>query len=180
MTLRFITGNAAKFVEAKSVIPELEQMDLDLDEIQAIDPRVVIEHKLNQAVQNQEGSFVIEDNSLFLKCLNGLPGPLIKWFLKTVGNEGLVKMASTFGDDTAEARVVVGYRSENGEINYFEGIMTGKIVEPRGTNGFGWDPVFQPDGETKTYGEMTLEEKNVTSCRKTAFQKLKEYIDLSK
>lgn len=177
MALTFITGNSAKFTEAKSVIPELEQIDLDLDEIQAIDPKIVIEHKLNQAIKSQLGSFVVEDNSLFLGCLNGLPGPLIKWFLKTVGNEGLVKIATALGNNKAEAKVVVGYRPEKGDIQFFEGSVTGRIVEPRGTNGFGWDPIFQPDGETKTYGEMTLEEKNVTSCRKIAFLKLKDFID---
>jgi non-canonical purine NTP pyrophosphatase (RdgB/HAM1 family) len=176
MKLLFVTGNEEKFKEAKQVIPELEQLNLDLDEIQAIDPKVVIEHKLKQAIQTQKGNLIVEDNSLFLNSLNGLPGPLIKWFLKTIGNEGLVKISQAMNNDLAEAKVVIGYQSEDGKVEYFEGYIKGKIVEPRGENGFGWDPIFQPDNETKTFGEMTLEEKSKISMRRIAFQKLKDYL----
>ncbi len=176
MSLLFVTGNKGKFDEAKSIISDLEQLDLDLIEIQSVDSKEVITHKLHEAKAKTSGSFVVEDNSLSLEALNGLPGPLIKWFLKKIGNEGLVKIVEDFGNNKAEATVVIGYLSEQGEISFFEGSIQGTIVSPRGDNGFGWDPIFLPDGETKTFGEMVTEEKNKMSMRKIAFQKLKEAI----
>ena len=179
MKLLFVTGNEGKFREAKQLIPELEQLNIDLDEIQEVDPKVIIEHKLKQAIQIQKGNLIVDDNSLSLDCLNGLPGTLIKWFLKTIGNEGLVKISQAMNNSFAEVKLVVGYQSEEGKVEYFEGTVKGRIVEPRGENGFGWDPIFQPDGETKTYAEMTLEEKNKISVRKIAFQKLKNYLQVN-
>lgn len=95
--------------------------------------------------------------------------------MKTIGNDGLVKMANVFGND-AEARTWIGY-IENGKVEFFEGVIRGKIVEARGENGFGWDAIFQPEGYEKTFAEMTMEEKNESSMRKMAFQKLKNYLD---
>ena len=69
----------------------MEQSDIDLTEIQSVDPKEIIEHKLNEAKKHMKGNLVVEDTSLYFEALNGLPGPLIKWFLKTVGNEGLAK-----------------------------------------------------------------------------------------
>lgn len=157
MKLTFITGNKGKFEEAKAIIPDLEQSDIDLVEIQSIDSKEVITHKLHDAKKIVEGNFVVEDNSLYLEALNGLPGPLIKWFLKTVGNDGLYKLAESFNNFNASARVVIGLSKEDGTTEFFEGEIKGKIVKPRGNNGFGWDPIFEIEGTGKTFAEMTIE-----------------------
>lgn len=175
MNLYFITGNKSKFEEVTAVLPEVKQLDLDLPEIQSLDSLEVIAEKLKVAMKSQEGEFIVEDNSLVLNGMNGLPGPLIKWFLKSIGNEGLLKLANTFGKE-AEAKVIIGYASGNGNVEYFEGVVKGTIVEPRGNKGFGWDPIFLPAGEIKTYGEMELEEKNRFSSRRIAVEKLKKYL----
>lgn len=57
----------------------------------------------------------------------------------------------------------------------FQGKTLGKIVEPRGSRDFGWDPCFQPEGYDKTYAEMPKEEKNKISHRSKALDKLKTY-----
>lgn len=178
MKLIFITGNKGKFEEAKAIIPDLEQMDVDLVEIQSIDSKEVINHKLIEARNSVTDDFVVEDNSLYIEALNGLPGPLIKWFLKTIGNDGLFKLATSYNNCDALARVVVGLSKSDGSINFFEGEIRGKIVSPRGENGFGWDPIFEIEGTGKTFAEMTAEEKNKISMRKIAFQKLKEYLEI--
>ena len=59
----------------------------------------------------------------------------------------------------------------------FEGFCEGEIVRPRGDNGFGWDPVFQPDGHDQTFAEMPEEIKNEISHRKRALTAFKEFID---
>lgn len=172
----FITGNANKFAEVKSMLPKVEQLDIDLPEIQEIDAKEIIKAKLEAAYQHAEGEFIVEDTSLYLDGLGGLPGPLIKWFLKTIGNDGLVKLSQSFGNDGAEAKTIIGYARNRDEIYFFEGIVKGKIVEARGKLGFGWDPIFLPDGHSKTFAEMEGEEKNLVSMRRIAVNKLADFL----
>ena len=176
MSLYFITGNKSKFEEVKSILGDVEQLDLDLPEIQEIDAHEIIRNKLEVARTHQQGAFIVEDTSLYFIALNGLPGPLIKWFLKTVGNEGLFKMAESLGDFGAEARTIVGYSDGSGEVKFAEGIVKGKIVSPRGETNFGWDPIFQPEGYEQTFAEMSQEEKNKISMRRLALEKLQEFL----
>ena len=173
MTLYFITGNKGKLAEVQAVLPDVEALDIDLPEIQSLDAHEIIKAKLLEAQKHQTGEFIVEDNSLYLEGIRGLPGPLIKWFLKTVGNDGLYKMAEAFGNFNAEAKVVIGYSNSAGEISFFEGNTKGTIVPARGSEGFGWDPIFQPEGYGNTFGEMGVEEKNKFSMRRIAVEKLK-------
>ena len=172
--LFFITGNAGKFREAQTFIPEIKQLDLDLAEIQSLDAHEIIKHKLAEAQKHRKGRFVVEDVSVYIDGMNGLPGPLIKWFTKSVGYEGLAKLAKVFGNK-ASAKCIIGY-FDGKNTEFFEGEVKGKIVEPRGSGGFGWDKNFVPDGYKKTFGEMALEEKNKISMRKIAFEKLSGYL----
>lgn len=175
----FITGNENKFSEAKKILPVIEQLEIDLPEVQGIDSRLIIEAKLLAASEHHSGAFVVEDTSLELECLNGLPGPLIKWFEKKIGNDGLVDIAKRFGNPKVVARTVIGFKS-GGDIRYFEGSLEGQIVESRGDQDFGWGPIFQPSGFKKTFGELSREEKNSISMRKVAFEQLKRYLSRKK
>lgn len=174
--LYFITGNKSKFEEVANILPGIEQLDIDLPEIQETDQKKIIEAKLLEAAKQHNGEFIVEDTGLFFDCLNGLPGPLIKWFEKTIGNLGLADIADKFNNNQAEARTMIGYY-KNGQISYFEGKITGQIVQPRGETNFGWDPIFQPEGYDKTFAEMSREEKNKISMRKLALDKLKEALE---
>lgn len=177
MKLYFLTGNKNKFEEAKAILRDIEQLDLDLPEIQEIDAKEIIKAKLQEAFNHKKGEFLIEDTSLYLDCLNGLPGPLVKWFLKTIGNEGLFNIAEKLGNLKAEAKTIVGFAKNRDEIYFFEGVVKGEIVSPRGDNGFGWDKIFEPEGFSKTFAEMSLEEKNAISMRRIALNKLKEFLN---
>lgn len=176
MNLYFITGNPSKFKEVRSILSEVKQLEIDLPEIQALDAKEVIGAKLIEALKHRKGEFIVEDTSLYLDCLNGLPGPLTKWFLKTIGNEGLYNTAKKFGNNKAEAKTLIGYAKNKKEIKFFEGIIKGEIVEPKGDYGFGWDPIFKPKGFSKTFAEMRPEEKNKLSMRRTALNNLKKFI----
>ncbi|TAN58553.1 non-canonical purine NTP pyrophosphatase [Patescibacteria group bacterium] len=169
--LYFITGNKNKFEEVRAIVGEVERLDIDLPEIQDIDPKNIIRAKLLEALKHREGEFIVEDTSLYLDCLNGLPGPLIKWFIKTIGNIGLADIAEKAGNNKAEAKTIIGYAKSRDEIYFFEGSVLGKIVAPRGDSDFGWDPIFQPDGYDKTFAQMSKEEKNKISMRKIAAEK---------
>jgi inosine triphosphate pyrophosphatase len=177
MALKFITGNKNKFEEVKLIIPEIEQLNIDLPEIQELDPKKIIEHKLLNASQHHSGEYIVEDVSLNLECFNyKFPGPLIKWLLKSIGNQGIADMVGQMGKDGVEATEIIGYISETGQISYFEGSVKGKVVSPKGDEGFGWSPIFLADGHTKTFGEMSREERNGISMRGMATRKLKEFL----
>jgi len=176
MSIYFITSSQHKFDEINAFVPELGRLDMDLPEIQEIDAKKIIRAKLAEALAHHAGEFIVEDTSLYLDCLKGLPGPLIKWFMKTIGKEGLWALAEKFGQDGAEARTTIGYARNHEEIFFFEGARRGRIVAPRGESNFGWDPVFLPEGSSKTQAEMTPEEKGRVSMRGEAARKLRDFL----
>jgi len=176
----FITGNKNKFEEISSVLSDIEQLDIDLPEIQELDPKEIIRKKLLEAFNHAQGEFIVEDTSLYFDCLKGLPGPMIKWFLQTIGNSGLAEIAEKLGNDRAEAKTMIGYAKNREEIYFFEGTIKGRIIKPRGETNFGWDPIFIPDGYDKSFAEMGREEKNKISMRRQAINKLAEFLQTHK
>jgi non-canonical purine NTP pyrophosphatase (RdgB/HAM1 family) len=173
--LYFITGNKNKLREVKAIIPEIEGLDISLNELQSLDPFEIVKHKLQEAQKHHDGNFIVDDSSLVVKCLNKLPGTLIKFFEESIGLEGIVKIAKLFGDTKAVAICIIGLRF-NEKIELFEGRVEGKVIDLKGENGFGWDKIFVPNGYAKTYAEMPLEEKNKISHRSLALDKLKEFL----
>jgi non-canonical purine NTP pyrophosphatase (RdgB/HAM1 family) len=179
MSLYFITGNKNKFFEVQQILPQIEQSNIDLSEIQHMDAHEVIRHKLLSAFQHARGEFIVEDTSLYIDGLRGLPGPLGKWFEKTVGYVEVYRWANSLGNTKAKALVLIGYAKSQDATHFFEGVLHGRVVSPRGTSGFGWDSIFQPDGSEKTLGEMGLEEKNTMSMRRQAVEALREFLQKS-
>lgn len=176
--ITFITGNKKKFAEAQAVFPGIKQRDIDLPEIQEIDPHAIIRAKLQAAFAHAEGEFIVEDTSLYFEGLGGLPGPLIKWFLQELAPSGLALLVQKLGNDRAVAKTVIGYAQSRDHVQFFEGAITGRIVAPRNDT-FGWDPIFLPDGHSKVFGEMAPEEKNEISMRRLALNKLKEFLEMN-
>ena len=178
--LYFITGNRTKFEEAKEILRDidLEQFDVDLPEIQEIDWLAVVKAKLEAALERHAGPFIVDDVSVRFEALNGLPGPLIKWFLKAMSLEEIHGMLEKLGNTAAEVSLLIGYAKNRDDIHFFEGVVRGKIVAPRGEY-FGWDPIFAPNGSQKTYAEMGREEKNKLSHRRLALDKLKEFLEVN-
>lgn len=175
-TIYFVTSSDDKFTEAKAILPQLERIEADLPEEQALDPHFVVSQKLTAARSCYKRPLIIEDTSLYLDGLNGFPGPLIKWMLKAVGNEGIYELCQSIKNRRAAAKTVIGYEDGSGTIKYFEGSVNGHIVAPSGNEGFGRDAIFQPDGLSETYAEMGDEFKPEFSMRTRAFNKLKEYL----
>lgn len=166
-----------KLIEARQILGiEIEQYQVDLNEIQAIEVKDVISHKAREGYQLVEAPILVEDTGLYLDAWNGLPGALAKWFLKSVGNVGILKMLQPFKNRAAQAKTWVGFW--NGEqFIYGRGEINGMIAfEERGENGFGWDFIFIPEGREKTFAEMTAPEKNAISMRREALEDLKKKI----
>lgn len=176
MELYFLTGNQNKLREVQEMLEqEVKQLDIDLPEMQELDSHKIIEAKMNEAIKHHKGRFIVEDTSLVFEGLNGLPGPLVKWFLTSIGIEGLHRMAKSSETMNATAITMVGYY-DGEKIQFIEGRTEGEIVSPAGETKFGWDPIFKPNGHDKTYAEMDAEEKNKISHRGKALRKLKELL----
>jgi len=111
--------------------------------------------------------------------LNGLPGPYIKWFLNKLKLDGLNTLLAGYDDKSGKAITIIAYKySKDTDIQLFVGETDGRIVLPRGNTSFGWDAIFETktkDGFVKTYGEMSLVEKNLISHRAKAFDKMKDF-----
>ena len=179
MKISIVTGNKYKLEEFHQILGEdieLEQLDIDLPEIQEIDAKAVIEAKLDEAIRHTDNLVIVEDTGLYFNAWNGLPGVLIKWFDKTVGNKGVVDMLDKFDDKSAYRLCTIGLAAKGKKPVFFQGEIKGTIIPPRGNCRFGWDPIFIPENHTKTFGEMSKEEKNTLSMRKIALEKLKQYL----
>ena len=107
-----------------------------------------------------------------------MPGPLIKWFLKGLGLEGMVDIAQKMKQSGALVETILGYPKASDEIHYFTGSLRGNIVPPRG-RAFGFDPIFEVENTSKTFAEMNKEEKNAISHRYQAFSKLKDFLQIT-
>ncbi|MDP2587579.1 MAG: non-canonical purine NTP pyrophosphatase [bacterium] len=174
--LTFVTGNKNKLAEVQAILGDVQQLDVEVHEIQELDPHAIIKHKLDEARHHSKAELIVEDTSLYCDGLKGLPGPFIKWFLKLLGPAGLAKLVIGTGNTRATAKSIVGYSSPSGEIEFFEGRITGTIVEPRGPDKFGWDPIFMPEGFCQTFAEMPQDQKNKISMRRQALDKLKTHL----
>ncbi len=179
MLIKFVTGNKHKLNEIADFFGpiEIQQVNIDLVEVQSLNAREIIGHKLAEARKQISGAIIVEDTSLYLECFGyKLPGPFIKWFLESIGPQGIANMVQKMGLSKAYAVTLFGYSSSQGKIDFFEGRAEGKIVNPIGDKDFGWGPIFLPDGQTKTYGQMERQEKYALSMRAIAAKKLKEFL----
>jgi non-canonical purine NTP pyrophosphatase (RdgB/HAM1 family) len=168
-----VTGNPGKIAEARLALGgDVETEVLDLPEIQSLDYVEVARAKAGEAWRRLGRPLVVEEAGLDLAALNGFPGPLVKWMLEAMGAEGIARTAAALGDLRATARCVLLYKDGDREI-VAEGRTEGTLVLPgRGTHGFGWDPVFLPDGSAFTFAELTGAEKDAVSHRGKAWREM--------
>lgn len=123
-----------------------------------------------------------DDTGLEVESLDGLPGVHSARFAgekkdSDANIEKLLLMLGPSQNRKARFRTVIALIIDNREF-LFEGTVNGRIIqERRGSEGFGYDPVFVPDGETRTFAEMPLDEKNLISHRARAFNKLRKFLE---
>ena len=183
--ITFITGNKKKLEEVSRILNDgddefpftLVNSKIDLPEIQG-EPMDIAREKCEVAVESASGPVIIEDTSLCFNALKSLPGPYIKWFLDKCGLDGLNSLLCGHEDKSAYAQTVVAFCLKPGaEVKLFEGRVSGKIVPARGSQAFGWDPIFESDeAGGKTFAEMEKAEKDAISHRSRAFVFLRKYL----
>ena len=122
-----------------------------------------------------------DDSGLEVQALEGEPGVDSAHYAGPQRSHAdnvnlLLKNLADKTNRSAQFRTVITL-IQNGEITQFEGSVKGQIIgESRGTQGFGYDPIFVPDGHTATFAEMSLAEKGKISHRTKAFEKLVEFL----
>lgn len=173
------TSSDHKYEEAREVLTEygveLERLSIDRVEIQADDPELIAEYSLK--VLDVDVPILIEDAGLYIDKYYGFPGPYSSYALRTIDNEGILKLMEGETERGARYLSAVAFRDGDTSVT-FTGEVVGRIaMEMRGTNGFGYDPIFMPEeGDGRTFGEMSAAEKARISHRARAFRKLGEWL----
>lgn len=176
----FITGNQHKVDHLTMWLGRpVQHYAMDLDEIQSLDPHHVAEHKVRQAYSIVQTPVLVEDVSLTFEAMGRLPGTYIKSFLEEMGTERLCRLADGLQHRRAHARVLYAFY-DGSDIHYFEHVMPGSVAnQPEGDRGFGWDPIFIPQGAAKTYAQMAegSTELEQYSVRAKAVAQLKNFLE---
>jgi len=173
----FITGNKNKAEYLSRCLGvELPHQKIDLDEIQSLDLKEVVTHKVKQAYSILQKPVLVQDVSLEFSYFGKLPGTFIRFFVDTVPFEKICNMLGEF-ERGATARVVYGY-FDGVDVKLFEGELSGTIAtEPRGSGGFGWDCIFIPNGYTQTRGEMSKEDDEKTYKQLHPFVEIANFLN---
>lgn len=177
----FATGNREKVKEAQAILKiPIEIVEMEIDEVQGLDSVFVITKKAEEAFKILQKPVIVDDVSVFIEALNGFPGPLIKFLREGIGNQGIIEILSSKNNRRATVQNAIGFH-DGKKVHVFLGEVTGTIAtEEKGSDGWGFDTIFIPEGEEKTYAEMGFEKKNQLSHRRRSLDKLKEYLDSQK
>ena len=188
MKLVFATGNLNKAEEVRSMLPEGTEL-LTLKDL-------ALKEDIPETAPNLEGNAILkakyivdrfgidcfaDDTGLEVYSLNNEPGVLSARYAgeqkNSEDNMNLMLSRLTDKEDrSARFRTVIALHI-NGEMHTFEGIVEGKIIqEKRGDEGFGYDPIFVPDGYKETFAQMSMDEKNKISHRARAFTEMINFL----
>lgn len=174
--ITFITGNPKKAEYlARYLDFPIEHRKIELEEIQSLDLREIVEHKVMQAYNKVKWPVLVEDVSLEFKSLWKLPGPFINFFEQELWSEGITQLLADKKRD-ATARCVFWFY--NGiQFTFFEWSIAGTISDaPRGKNGFGWDQIFIPYFTDRTAAELDTVEYERFYTEEKPFEKIREFL----
>ena len=188
MTLVFASNNEHKIKEISSLLGD-SFMLLSLHDINIIEDIPEEEPQIEgnalakaRFVHNTSGMDVFaDDTGLEIAALNDLPGVHSARFAgenkdSSANIEKVLSMLGNSENRQARFRTIIALILDKKEF-LFEGVINGTIIrEKKGTGGFGYDPIFIPEGKIQTFAEMGLEEKNTISHRARALEKLKDFL----
>jgi len=172
----FATTNTHKFKEANEVLREYgisaAMLKIKTLEVQADDIEVVAMESASEAFKKCCLPLIVEDAGLFIDALNNFPGPYSSYVYRTIGIDGILKLLEGNEERKARFRSVVAFCDHKGNLKCFHGVAEGRITKkPMGSSGFGFDPIFEPfECVGKTFGEMSIKEKNRFSHRAQALR----------
>jgi XTP/dITP diphosphohydrolase len=180
-SILFVTSNLNKVKEIEAVLSkyniQVETSSIKKREIQSEQLEEIAKESALSAYQVLRRPLLVEDSGLFIKALNGFPGPYSSYTYRKIGVAGILKLMAGEKNRQAEFASQIAYIDERGMIKLCRGVCEGDIAEEaRGSGGFGFDPIFIPKGQTKTFAEMSVEEKNLFSHRAKAAHLLAEIL----
>jgi XTP/dITP diphosphohydrolase len=180
----FATGNVNKFNEARSILGPygiaVGMLRVKGDEIQSDSLKEIAQTSAINAFKRSRLPIFVEDAGLFIDALSGFPGPYAAYAYKTIHNSGILRLMENVKNRQAKFQSVIAYFDETlCEPECFDGESIGEITlterRQKGKSAFGFDPIFQPVGSSKSFAEMTIEEKNGFSHRAMALRKFAEW-----
>jgi len=182
--INFVTSNKKKVLEAQAKLGkgfDVRQWDVDCPEIQADTLEEVVLASAQYVIEKHapKEPFILEDAGLFVDALYGFPGPYSHFVHDTLGCEGILKLLEGRKSDerAAQFEAVLVYAAPGAKPLLFKGICRGRIADSAaGKNGFGFDPIFIPENETRRFAEMTPKEKGKYSHRGLALGAFANYI----
>lgn len=188
MTLVFATNNDNKVKEIRSMLGDafriitLREAGIDIDIPEPHDTLEANAREKSETIYRMTGqNSFSEDTGLEVDALNGEPGVLSARYAgeQKSAEDNMTKVLQLLDNKTnrkARFRTVISLILD-GQEHQFEGVAEGTILTARkGGKGFGYDPIFQPDGSEKAFAEMELAEKNQYSHRGKAFRKLIDFL----
>ena len=142
-------------------------------EIQSTNLEEIARFAAEEAAKKHNRTVVVEDSGLFVRALNGFPGPFSSYVHATIGVEGFLRLMSQKRRREAYFKASLAIASPSDSCIEFSGKVNGKIShKSAGTKGFGFDPVFIPNGGRKTFAQGGSQFKDKYSHRAIAFRKL--------
>jgi XTP/dITP diphosphohydrolase len=183
-TVFFATGNINKYNEARSILSPygfaVALLRVKGDEIQSDNLKEIAQTSAINAYKQSKLPIFVEDAGLFIDALGGFPGPYAAYVYKTIHNNGVLRLMQDVKDRRAKFQSVIAYCDETlCEPQCFVGESNGEITlterKQHGKAAFGFDPIFQPAGSSRSFAEMTIEEKNGFSHRAKAIRKFAEW-----
>lgn len=178
-----MTGNEGKFKEARIVLSkfgiEPRMVDLDIDEPQSDSIDYVSEVTALSSLDALKAPLFVEDAGLFIPALRGFPGAFSSYVYSTIGSDGVLKLMKGLSDRRASFRSALGFTCPaiSPKVLLFDGEVEGTIADsPKGSGGFGFDPIFIPRDSSLTYAQMKAEDKCRTSHRARALESMGAYL----
>ena len=176
----FATHNIHKFNEARAILSEfnitISMLRIKTSELQSDSLKEIAQNSAIEIYKKYGLPILVEDSGLFIESLNGFPGPYAAYVYKTIGNGGLITLMEKIINRNAvfKSSIVFCY-NKNRKPELFEGEVMGTIALKQFIDqpflGFGFDPIFQPKGNSKLFAEMSIPEKNLVSHRAIALRK---------
>lgn len=182
--MRFVTTNAGKFAEVEAKLAQanvkIVHEDRAYPEIQTDRLEKVLKFAATILDDQIEGDYLIDDSGLFIEALGGFPGVYSSYVHKRLGNKGILTLLA--GERYRAARFETAFLVRRGlDHEVLHGEVLGAIGDKElGSGGFGFDPIFVPEGSAKTFAEMTLAEKNRVSHRARAVDALLAFLGAAK
>lgn len=174
----YVTGNVQKAKHFMDIMQmDIPHQSVDVDELQSLDIREVVEHKAREAFKQVGKPVIVEDTRLEFKALGRLPGTFIKWFQQELGYDGLCRILDGKSRSATAGAAFAFYDGKT--MNVFESQLEGEILDNPSMkeSNFGWNVIFKPKGSMLSFAEMKDAEFREWYLQVKPFDELKTFLE---